>query len=124
MPCKIPDVFSYQFRTTTATHLVYSGIDFNSIADYLGHSTAEMALRVYSTQRPPGAVDNPLVYYGLKGVTLEGIAVAAIEPIYMQWLLALTLRLLKQDGTVPWDQVKALVLGQEITNEVMDVVDF
>lgn len=118
-------IVPYQFRTTAATHLVYCGVDHNSVAEYLGHSTAEMALRVYSTQRPPGALDLPAQYYGLSGVVVSGVRVAATEPLYHQWLLSLLLRVLKQQQTVSWDKVVEAVLPKASSSEgFMEIASF
>ncbi len=91
----LPEGFArYQFRTTAATHLVYCGVDHNGVADFLGHSTATMALKVYSTQRPPGAGDVPKLYYGISEVRVGGVSVAVDETLYHKWLLKLALETL------------------------------
>jgi hypothetical protein len=84
----------YQLRTACATHLSYSGADHNSVAEILGHTTATMALRVYARSRPPGATDDRIGYYGSPVVRMDGSELAKNEPIYMRWLLKLTVDLL------------------------------
>jgi integrase len=120
---ELPDnVCRYALRSSAATHLVYSGIDHNSAADYLGHNTADMCLRTYSTKRPPGAGDSAKNYYRVKAVTIDGVEIAKDEPLYFKWLLSLLLRVLRDAGTQnDWQQTKQLAL--RIATEGVDEVD-
>lgn len=116
------DVARYQFRTTAATHLCYSGLDHNSVALYLAHVNAEMSLKVYARNRPPGAGDSPQVYYGISGVRVGGICVAESEPLYFQFLLSLLLTKLRT--TELWGTVSSLLFEQNKTPIEVGVASF
>jgi integrase len=91
-------VAAYRFRTTLATHLVFCGVDVNSVAEFLGHRTSEMVVRRYSTVKPPGAGDKPDAYYRTGRISVKqgsveveaGVSLSA----YHRWLLVQVLKVL------------------------------
>jgi integrase len=108
---QLDGVQRYALRTTLATHLIYCGLDFNAVAEFLGHATAEMALRTYAVRRPPGAVENRNVYYSCGGVSVGGRAVATSDSLYHQFLLQEFLKNLQEHYPIFFARAKQILLG-------------
>lgn len=89
-----------RLRTTTASHLMTSRVDYMQIVERLGHADLAMMTRHYCKFRPADFNDNMTVesYYGTRVLRIDGVEVAKNESLFDKFILVQLLNVLNKDA--------------------------